>query len=131
MSFYADTKAHFETSTLTTGFIIQPMYAEEVWKTSPQNRYIVIRTIGNAGDKFVRNATLQVAFLSRINDTDLSVVANAAESLLKWILAINNSTDGGCIINYELLADLNGPILTASGRCQYWFELRAKSINTQ
>lgn len=131
MSFYADTKAHFETSGLIAGFTVQPMYADEVWTSTPANRYLVIRVIGGAGDQFVRNATLQIMFLSGINDANLSQVANAAESLLKWLLTTANATDGGCIINYELLTDVNGPVFTASGRCQYWFELRAKSINTQ
>lgn len=119
---YDDIKAHLQASGLMAAYTFQPAFNEQAWDTT--KRYCVIRGVGGAGDKYVRNATFQIHFLAKVNDLALTTLATDADKVLRFVL---NNYKRGNLINFDLAIDVSGPYYTDSGRMQYYFEVMVKS----
>ena len=119
---YDDIKAHLQASGLMAAYTFQSVFNEQNWDVA--KRYCVIRGVGGAGDKYVRNATFQIHFLAKVNDTALATLSADADKVLRFVL---NNYKRGNLINFGLALDVSGPYYTDSGRMQYYFEVMVKS----
>jgi len=119
---YDDIKAHLQASGLMAAYTFQSVFNEQAWDVA--KRYCVIRGVGGAGDKYVRNATFQIHFLAKVNDLALTTLATDADKVLRFVL---NNYKRGDLINFGLALDVSGPYYTDSGRLQYYFEVMVKS----
>ena len=125
MSIIADLQALILASGETAGYTFAAILDEAKFDTT--KRYIVIRIMGARGDKHVRNATAQIIFTSKANDSGIAQVQANCENVLKYLLS---NFSNGCLFNCELLLDVSGPYPTASGRTQFYFEIGVKTADT-
>ena len=122
---YDDLKAHLQASGLMTAYTFQAVFNEQAWDAA--KRYSVIRFVGGRGDKYERNATCQIHFLGKVNDSALATLATDADAVLRYVLQNFKRSN---IIGLGLVLDVSGPYYTDSGRMQYYFEVNAKSVDT-
>ena len=110
-------------SGLTQGYTLQSIANPQAWQKT--KRYVLLRAAGAAGDRFVRNVTYQIHYISAVNDLNVAGMQNDANALVNYLLTQNYAT--GCIINCALVLDISGPYVLEDNRINVYFEISVKT----